>query len=194
MKNLHPEVVRPGFNLSGVVSIAAVFAVLSLYVLFFALPAGAQPRQSSWDWPVGERPDVLREFDLPPEPWLSGHRGVDLAASAGDAKIRAPADGTVSFVGWVVDRPVLTIAHSGGLRSSFESVRSELSKGDTVSQGDVIGKLSEPAHCGPGAECVHWGVRRGETYINPLQFVTDLRPSVLLPIPRWNSIAGRTRL
>ncbi|WP_081745003.1 M23 family metallopeptidase [Arthrobacter sp. H14] len=182
MKHLHKEAVRPSNNRTGVAAIAVVIA-LSVHVLLFALPAGAQARPSSWDWPVGKSPDVLREFDLPPEPWLSGHRGVDLAASAGNTKVRAPADGTVSFVGWVVDRPVLTLVHSGGLRSSFESVRSDLSKGDTVSQGDIIGKLTKPPHCGAKAECVHWGVRRDETYVNPLQFVTDLRPSVLLPIP-----------
>lgn len=183
MKHLHKEAAPPSFNRTGVAVTAAVLAVLSVYFLLFALPAGAQTRPPSWDWPVGQSPDVLRDFDLPPEPWLSGHRGVDLEVSAGNAKIRAPADGTVSFVGWVVDRPVLTVAHAGGLRSSFESVRSDLSKGDTVSQGDVIGKPAEPPHCGAEAECVHWGVRRGETYVNPLQFVTDLRPSVLLPIP-----------
>ncbi|GAB3521886.1 M23 family metallopeptidase [Arthrobacter monumenti] len=183
MKHLYKEAVRASFNRTVVAAAAAVLVVLSVYVLLFSLPAGAQTGPRSWDWPVGQSPDVLREFDLPPEPWLSGHRGVDLEALAGNAKIRAPADGTVSFVGWVVDRPVLTIVHAGGLRSSFESVRSDLSKGESVSQGDVIGKLTEPPRCGAEAECVHWGVRRGETYVNPLQFVTDLRPSVLLPIP-----------
>lgn len=186
MKNPHRKVACLSFDRACVASAAVVLAALaalSICVLLFALPAGAQTSHPSWDWPIGERPGVLQEFDLPPEPWLSGHRGVDLRAPAGDAKIRAPADGTVSFVGWVVDRPVLTIAHPGGLRSSFESVGSDLSKGDTVSQGETIGRLSAPPHCGAEAACVHWGVRRGGTYVNPLQFVTDLRPSVLLPIP-----------
>lgn len=106
---------------------------------------------------------------------------MDLAAK-GTAPVRAPADGTVSFAGWVVDRPVLTIRHRSGLRSSFESVKTQLSEGDTVSRGEVIGHVSAPWHCGQRA-CLHWGVRRGENYINPLQFVADLRPSVLLPLP-----------
>jgi hypothetical protein len=37
-----------------------------------------------------------------------------------------------------------------------------------------------PGHCAT-LPCVHWGVRRGEDYVNPLAFVMDLRPSVLLP-------------
>ncbi|MFD1212515.1 M23 family metallopeptidase, partial [Arthrobacter sp. GCM10027362] len=115
-----------------------------------------------------------------PKPWLGGHRGVDLAAAPGLA-VSAPAAGTISFAGWVVDRPVITIDHGNGLRSSFEPVASDLKKGDAVARGDPVGRLSGQGHCsGP---CIHWGVRRGEQYINPLQFVTDLRPSVLLPRP-----------
>lgn len=146
-----------------------------------ALRASGMDSKPRWEWPAGSNPGVLRGFDKPPEPWLSGHRGVDLEAS-GSAAVRAPADGTISFAGWVVDRPVLTIEHPSGLRSSFESVETNLSEGDAVSRGDVVGHVSKPWHCGDQA-CLHWGVRRGEEYINPLQFVADMRPSVLLPVP-----------
>jgi len=83
-------------------------------------------------------------------------------------------------VGVVVDRPVITIDHGGGLRSSFEPVDSPLTAGTLVAKGETIGTL-QPGHCGSLA-CVHWGVRRGEAYVNPLEFVTDLRPSILLPV------------
>ena len=46
----------------------------------------------------------------------------------------------------------------------------------------VMGTV-RPGHCA-AAPCVHWGVRRGEDYVDPLQFVMDLRPSVLLPLDR----------
>lgn len=176
---------RPAWRRIAIIAaLLAAFTVGSFTVgsQLMAGPAGAQPSDPAWDWPVGSNPHVQRAFDLPPEPWLSGHRGVDLAADGRESVVRAPADGRVSFAGWVVDRPVLTIVHRSGLRSSFESVQSDLSKGDTVSQGQVIGHLSNPPHCGASA-CLHWGVRRGEAYLNPLQFVTDLRPSVLLPLP-----------
>lgn len=134
----------------------------------------------SWQWPVSPRPPVLRDFDPPPKPWLSGHRGVDLGTASVGAQVTSPAAGTVSFVGVVVDRPVITIDHGNGLRSSFEPVESSLAAGSAVGNGQVIGTLL-PGHC-PAASCVHWGVRRGEEYVNPLQFVMDLRPSILLPL------------
>lgn len=133
----------------------------------------------SWQWPLAPRPRVLRAFDPPPKPWLSGHRGVDLGAADG-AAVTSPAAGTVSFVGVVVDRPVITIDHGNGLRSSFEPVASTLAAGAAVGAGQVVG-TALPGHCGTAA-CIHWGVRRGDAYVNPLQFVTDMRPSILLPL------------
>ncbi|GIU55136.1 M23 family metallopeptidase [Arthrobacter sp. NicSoilC12] len=141
--------------------------------------AGPVPA-SAWSWPLSPRPAVLRAFDPPAKPWLSGHRGVDLEAAFDDAPLKSPAAGTVSFVGTVVDRPVITIDHGNGLRSSFEPVASSLRAGSAVAEGDVLGQV-QTGHCGPAPPCLHWGVRRGEDYVNPLAFVMDLRPSVLLP-------------
>jgi murein DD-endopeptidase MepM/ murein hydrolase activator NlpD len=156
-------------------------AVLAALLL---LPAAAAPAETaprpSWDWPLSPRPAVLRAFDPPDRPWMSGHRGVDLEAADDDGPVTSPESGTVSFVGVVVDRPVITIDHGGGLRSSFEPVDSPLAAGTLVAKGEVIGTL-QPGHCGALA-CVHWGVRRGDAYVNPLEFVTDLRPSILLPL------------
>ncbi len=164
------------------------FLTTLLLVVAFAGPAGAAPAAQapktatgpSWSWPLAPKPAVVRPFDPPPEPWLSGHRGVDLQAAADGVPVTSPADGVVAFVGVVVDRPVITIDHGGGLRSSFEPVRSHLHQGEQVRKGQEIGVL-EPGHCGQ-LPCVHWGVRRGEEYVDPLAFVMDLRPSVLLPL------------
>ncbi|WP_314192827.1 M23 family metallopeptidase [uncultured Arthrobacter sp.] len=138
------------------------------------------PAPAGWSWPLAPRPAVLRPFDPPDKPWLSGHRGVDLGAASDGGPVTAPESGTVSFVGVVVDRPVITIDHGNGLRSSFEPVRSTLKKGASVAKGAVVGTLLG-GHCG-SSPCVHWGVRRGEEYLNPLSFILDLRPSVLLPL------------
>jgi murein DD-endopeptidase MepM/ murein hydrolase activator NlpD len=157
-------------------------AAAALAMLLAAGPAtpAAETAVPPWDWPVAPAPAVLRSFDPPPEPWSSGHRGVDLAVPAGTT-VLSPTDGRISFSGWVVDRRVITVDHGDGLRSSLLAVESELQAGDAVSAGERVGKVAESGHC-PSA-CLHWGVRRGETYINPLQFVMDLRPSVLLPVP-----------
>jgi murein DD-endopeptidase MepM/ murein hydrolase activator NlpD len=144
-----------------------------------AAPADTAPR-ASWEWPLSPRPAVLRAFDPPDKPWMSGHRGVDLKATHDGVPVTSPESGTVSFVGVVVDRPVITIDHGGGLRSSFEPVETSLTAGTMVAKGETIGTL-QPGHCGVLA-CAHWGVRQGDAYVNPLEFVTDLRPSILLPL------------
>ncbi len=141
--------------------------------------ARAGPAAGAWRWPLDPKPALLRAFDPPARPWLSGHRGVDLAAGSDSAAVLAPAAGTISFAGTVVDRPVLTVDHGNGYRSSFEPIVSSLRPGMAVAAGDVLGR-SLPGHCG-GIPCVHWGVRLGDEYVNPLAFVADLRPSILLP-------------
>jgi murein DD-endopeptidase MepM/ murein hydrolase activator NlpD len=155
--------------------------VLAAVLLLQAVtgPQASAPRPD-WDWPLTPRPAVVRTFDPPDKPWMSGHRGVDLGAAHDGVPVTSPASGTVSFVGVVVDRPVITIDHGGGLRSSFEPVESTLTAGTAVAKGEVVGTLM-PGHCG-ALHCVHWGVRRGDDYVNPLEFVTDLRPSILLPV------------
>jgi murein DD-endopeptidase MepM/ murein hydrolase activator NlpD len=106
-----------------------------------AAAGAAQSAAASWQWPLAPRPPVLRHFDPPPKPWLSGHRGVDLGAAADGGQVTSPAAGTVSFVGVVVDRPVITIDHGNGLRSSFEPVESSLAAGAPVAAGQVIGTI-----------------------------------------------------
>jgi murein DD-endopeptidase MepM/ murein hydrolase activator NlpD len=144
-----------------------------------ASPLQAGPRQT-WEWPVSPKPAVVRAFDPPDKPWMSGHRGVDLGATHDGVSVTAPEAGTVSFAGVVVDRPVITIDHGNGLRSSFEPVESPLRAGDVVAKGGIIGTLL-PGHCRT-VPCLHWGVRQGDDYVNPLEFVLDLRPSILLPL------------
>lgn len=167
--------------------IPALLAVLLLALSPVAPGAGGGGTASravvparAWSWPLDPRPPVLRAFHPPARPWLGGHRGVDLRAAYDGAPVTSPAAGTVSFVGVVVDRPVITIDHGNGLRSSFEPVDSGLLRGTTVKEGDVIGS-SQAGHCARDP-CIHWGVRRGGEYLNPLAFVMDLRPSVLLPL------------
>lgn len=149
-----------------------------------ALPTGRvadAPAAGRWAWPLDPRPEVVRRFDRPDEPWLPGHRGVDLAAVVG-ARVQAPADGRVSWAGVVAGRAVLVVAHAGGLRSTFEPVSATSPVGTVVRRGDGVGVVTAtPGHCAPGT-CVHWGVLRGETYLDPLSLVGRARV-VLLPVP-----------
>lgn len=140
-----------------------------------------------WSWPLAPEPSVLRHFQPPPERWKAGHRGVDLSAARSTgagaaAPVLSPADGFVSFAGTVVDRPVLSIDHGDGRVSSFEPVATTLRKGDQVAAGESVGTIEGPPHC--PVLCVHWGVRLQGNYVDPLAYVSDRRPSVLLPLRR----------
>ncbi|MER7100124.1 M23 family metallopeptidase [Streptomyces humidus] len=139
-------------------------------------------------WPVGSRPPVIRGWEPPTTPYARGHRGVDLAAAPG-VPVRAVAAGRVSFAGRVAGRGVVAVelAATGEppLRTTYEPVRASVRQGDRVVAGQVVGAV-EPAgsHC-PGG-CVHWGLLRGETYLDPLSLLPPwlMRrlPARLLPV------------
>lgn len=171
---------RPG-RARTVVERATALALALLLVPGLAGGSPAAGAGAGWNWPVSPRPAVQRPFEAPVKRWLPGHRGVDLQAPPG-TPVRAPQSGTVSFSGTVVDREVLTIDHGEGHRSSFEPVTASVRRGEHVTRGQVVATVSAPGH-GAHGTAVHWGVREGDEYVNPLRFVTDLRPSVLLPVP-----------
>ncbi|GAA2036100.1 hypothetical protein GCM10009740_29030 [Terrabacter terrae] len=134
-----------------------------------------------WVWPLDPRPEVVRRFDRPDQPWLPGHRGVDLAASVGQP-VLAPTEGQVTWSGVVAGRSVVVVSHEGGLRSTFEPVAAAVSLGTPVRRGEGVGVVTAtPGHCAPRT-CLHWGVVRGESYLDPLSLVGRARV-VLLPVP-----------
>jgi murein DD-endopeptidase MepM/ murein hydrolase activator NlpD len=164
-----------------------------------AIPAGAVPAATvpavtgpaanapaagrlRWGWPVKPRPAVLQRFRVGPQPWSPGHRGVDLAAASGQP-VLAPADGVVRFAGTVVGRGVLVLDHAGGIRTSFEPVTDALPVGTAVSRGQPVARVGPAAgsHCAPTG-CLHWGARRGESYLDPLSLLGLVPPIVLLPV------------
>ena len=141
--------------------------------LWLAAPAAAaadlQPG-AGWSWPLAPRPPVAAPFDEPDGPYAPGHRGVDLLAPAG-SPVLAASEGTVAFAGRVAGRGVVSVDHPDGLRTTYEPVAARVSRGDRVTRASVLGVLEPaPSHCGALA-CLHWGVRRGETYLDPLTLV-----------------------
>ena len=90
----------------------------------------------------------------------------------------APTAGMVHFVGTVVDRGVLTIRVDERTQISVEPVRSELTVGEAVTQGEQIAVVEGTSHC--GASCLHVGVRVDREYVNPFRlFFGDLKPHLL---------------
>ena len=146
-----------------------------------AAEAGGAPPVAAlgtWSWPVSGAHALARPYVAPAGPYGPGHRGIDIRSAAG-APVLAPADGVVHFAGFVVDRPVLSIEHAGGVLSSFEPVQTALVAGDRVSRGQVIGTLLA-GHC--ATPCLHLGVRVGGQYVNPLLFLGGVGWSVLYPL------------
>ena len=142
--------------------------------------AGAPGATPALDPPLDPPLVVARPFDAPPQPWAAGHRGVDLAARPGQV-VRAPDAGVVTFAGTVVDRGVVTVTHAGGLRSTMEPVQWSVRAGQRVLRGQTVGTVAAgPGHCVP-ATCLHWGLRRGDRYLDPMRWVLDRGPVVLLP-------------
>jgi murein DD-endopeptidase MepM/ murein hydrolase activator NlpD len=139
-------------------------------------------------WPVGVRPRVLRGWEPPATVYGRGHRGVDLAAPPG-TPVRAVAAGRVSFAGPVAGKGVVSVELAGTgeppLRTTYEPVRASVTEDDEVTAGEVIGTVAPTgSHC--TTSCVHWGLLRGDTYLNPLTLLPPwlLRrgPSRLLPV------------
>lgn len=162
-------------------ALSAAAAVILPGVLALASPPVAP--DAGWGWPLLPAPPLVAAlFVAPAGPYAPGHRGVDLRASPGSF-VLAAGTGTVAFAGRVAGRGVVSIDHPGGLRTTYEPVLALVDEGDPVSRGSPIGRLElVGSHCIPDA-CLHWGLRRGETYLDPLGLL-DVTVQVRL-LPLW---------
>ena len=123
------------------------------------------------NWPLRPPPAVVRGFDAPSPDWNPGHRGVDLPGAPGQP-VYAAGDATVVFAGLLAGRPVVSLAHPGGLHTSYEPVRARVRVGQAVTAETVIGELVA-GHTGcRAAACLHWGAMWGPAsgahYVDPL--------------------------
>jgi murein DD-endopeptidase MepM/ murein hydrolase activator NlpD len=147
----------------GLAVIAAVAAILAS-----STPAVALDEPGTWTWPVVG--PIVDGFSPPDSPFGSGHRGIDIAVAVGSPVV-APAGGTVSFAGPVGGRRFVTIDHGGGLRSTVSFVEDlRVRTGDTVTAGQIVA-LSGTGHTDAPVPHVHFGVRIGDTYVDPLDYL-----------------------
>ncbi|MFC6012809.1 M23 family metallopeptidase [Nocardia lasii] len=149
----------------GVIALVAI-------VLGAAAPVDAAAA-GTFGWPLRPRPTVERPFDKPERNWLPGHRGVDLAGAVGQSVLAAGA-GIVVFAGEVAGKPVVSIDHPGGLRTTYEPVRAQVSVGSRVGRGTAIGTLVGGHEGCPVAACLHWGARRETGTHNSREYVDPL--------------------
>jgi murein DD-endopeptidase MepM/ murein hydrolase activator NlpD len=154
--------------------------LLVLLPVLLAGPAGAAPRPG-FRWPLAGTPVVERGFDPPTSAYGAGHRGVDLRAAAGEP-VLAAGPGRVTYAGLLAGRGVVTVTHDGGLRTTYEPVTATVRVGQAVAAGAVLGRLAAGhASCRPGVPCLHWGLLRGATYLDPLSLLSA-GPVRLLPL------------
>jgi len=142
------------------------------------LPVVGPPRVAhaapAWQWPLPAPHRVVHAFAPPAHDWLAGHRGADLAAAAGQP-VAAAGAGTVSFAGRIGGVGVVAVRHLGGLETTYEPVRASVHVGARVLMGTTLGVLvPQGNHCAaqvPPVICLHWGLRRGSDYLDPLSLV-----------------------
>jgi murein DD-endopeptidase MepM/ murein hydrolase activator NlpD len=133
-----------------------------------------------WNWPLPGVPTVMSRFSPGPYRWSAGHRGVDVAGSAGET-VTTAGPGVVSFAGRVAGRGVVSVQHPGGLRTTYEPVQPLVRAGTPLDLGTAIGVLEAVgSHC--MRVCLHWGLLRGDRYLDPLSLLRSPRPPVLLPL------------
>jgi murein DD-endopeptidase MepM/ murein hydrolase activator NlpD len=153
-------------------------------MLLFAGVSHADDVRLHWPLRPGT-PAVTRAFDAPARDWQRGHRGVDLAGNAGQP-VYAAAAGVVVFAGVLAGRPVVSVQHAGGLRTSYEPVQAAVRAGQQVTASSALGRLAA-GHSGcPVAACLHWGAMWGPAqraqYVDPLGLLGAM-PVRLKPLP-----------
>ena len=165
---------------------ALLALAIPLIPMALASPAAAANRPT-WRWPLDGHPRVLRHFAPPPEPWLSGHRGIDLAA-APSTPVVAAGPGIVRFAGPLAGRGVVTIEHTDGLRTTYLPVNASVHRYQRVTPGTRLGVIERPTgHCREA--CLHWGLLRGSHYLDPLLLLGRAHIRLL---PYWNLEAPDT--
>ena len=141
-----------------------------LLAVIVAAPARADDVRLQWPLRPGV-PGVTRGFDAPRPDWQRGHRGVDLAGDPWQP-VYAAGRGTVVFAGVLAGRPVVSVDHPGGLRTSYEPVQAVVRPGQVVDSGSPLGRLVAGHPGCPAAACLHWGAMWGPAqradYVDPV--------------------------
>lgn len=109
---------------------------------------------------------IIRHFEQPPTPYAAGHRGIDLGASEGTS-VYAAAGGVVAFAGPVGGTRAVSIDHPDGHRTTYSYLSATTVRaGAGVTQGALIGR-SGPGHAGETPAGLHFGLKRGDAYLDP---------------------------
>jgi len=115
---------------------------------------------------------IVRHFERPPTPYAAGHRGIDLAVPFGTIVLAAN-NGTVAFAGQVGGLLFVSIDHADGLRTTYSYLSAVLvKKGQIVARGQAVAR-SGAGDPGGKQPVLHFGVKRGEEYLDPEPMLLD---------------------
>ena len=137
---------------------------------------------AQWRHPVDA--PIVDGFRMPSNPYGPGNRGLEYGTTAG-APVVAVAAGTVTFAGSVGRSRFVVVQHPNGLKSTYGYLHDI----DTAPGRDVVG--GQPIATAQAG--FHLTARRGDTYLDPLLFISDGCFFVrLVPIPSGAAAAAPT--
>lgn len=118
---------------------------------------------------------VADPFREPGCRWCAGNRGLEYDIGPGRL-VTAGAGGRVSFAGSVAGTLYVVVEHPSGLRTTYGRLSSV-----SVAAGDEVGAGTPVGVTGGG---LFFGVRRGDTYLDPANYLmrTWFRPRL---VPVW---------
>jgi murein DD-endopeptidase MepM/ murein hydrolase activator NlpD len=123
--------------------------------------AGAIPT-SGWRWPLSG--PITQRFN-------STHLGIDIDGDTGDVAVAAHA-GTVVGAGWLTECGGLQVhvRIASGVETWYQHLSAKLVRvGQEISAGTPIGKVGATG-CAQGSH-LHFAIRRGTTFVNPLPYL-----------------------
>jgi murein DD-endopeptidase MepM/ murein hydrolase activator NlpD len=125
--------------------------------------------------------EVVDGWRPPSTPYGPGNRGWEYDTAPGDV-VSAAGDGTVTFAGPVGGSHAVTVAHVGGLTTTYSYLDAvDVTDGDRVRRGDRIATAGESTH---------FGVRLDGAYVDPAVL---FRPGALRLGARLLARSGRRR-
>ncbi|HEV8298903.1 MAG TPA: M23 family metallopeptidase [Acidimicrobiales bacterium] len=158
-----------------------VACAVALAVLSSVGPAGPAAAALPRFAPPVEAP-VSDGYRPPETPYGPGNRGWEYTTEPGTT-VHAAGGGIVTFAGQVGGSLHVTVAHGGGLRTSYSFLATiSVSVGTRVALGDAVGTTDTS---------FHFGVRLGTRYVDPavLFRVGAFRERARL-VPAWRAPAA----
>jgi murein DD-endopeptidase MepM/ murein hydrolase activator NlpD len=160
------------------------------FVAWCLVPAGAAGAFPGGPWSRPVDGPVVRGYEPPATRFGPGHLGVDFGVPPG-TPVRAAGDGVVVFAGRVGAGLHVVVLHAGDVRTTDSFLASmTVVRGEHVARGAIVGTSggTGPQHA---ADVLHFGVRVGDEYVDPMLLFAplDLGAIVHLAEPHGGAFA-----